>query len=152
MRASQELKKKSSVFRVGDFENDNARTERFTRGAFGKRSEEGRQVLYWIYWLEASDSELFINHWGTAEREDISSTENSFLKISNKKPLEKRGKRFFTVSRFFLLHFECPIFAQPLIFLVQRMTDFKEVRQYHRRTWWKCGSSLQKTPRNHKFC
>ena len=63
-----------------------------------------------------------------------SSTENGFLKISNKTPLEKRGKRFFTVSRFFLLHFECPIFAQPLIFLVQRMTDFKKVRQYHRRT------------------
>lgn len=30
------VKKKSSVFRVGDFENDNARTERFTGGGFGE--------------------------------------------------------------------------------------------------------------------
>lgn len=29
-------KKKSLVFRVGDFENDNPRTERFTGGGFGE--------------------------------------------------------------------------------------------------------------------
>lgn len=45
----------------------------------------------------ASGSEQFINHWGTAEREAISSTVNGFLKIPSKKPLEKRGKRFSSV-------------------------------------------------------
>lgn len=150
MRASQEFKK-SSVFRVGDFENDNARTERFTGGGFGEEKWRGEassllDILTWGKWQWAVHSSL-----GNCRKRRHLKHRKRFSQISNKKPLEKRGKRFFTVSRFFLLHFECPIFAQPLIFLVQRMTDFKEVRQYHR-TWWKCGSSLQKTLCNHKFC